>query len=131
MKWYEDMSRTIEAYQNCLKSNNTDWEEKHEEHIQELINKLPHGSGIDGKWVINYDKYEVIELGNFYHAMDENGFYVGYIDFTVKIVPSLAFGCKIKIIGNFGKRQDIKEYLRDILSYDINQEIKGEMKNEQ
>lgn len=50
----------------------------------ELLEMLPHGSGIDCKW-----RFEPIGGGvdchNSFHLMDENGYYNGFADFTVRI----------------------------------------------
>jgi hypothetical protein len=54
------------------------------EDIQDEINQLlPHGSGIDNNWVIEHQGDMLFECYNSYHAMDGNGFYCGWIDFTV------------------------------------------------
>jgi hypothetical protein len=56
--------------------------EKLEEEIKSL---LPHGSGIDCIWHVNHVKDLVFDCHNSYHAMDQNGFYCGYVDFIVRI----------------------------------------------
>jgi hypothetical protein len=55
--------------------------------------------------------------------MDENGFYEEWIDYLVIITPSLAFDLNITIRGKFGKRQDIKEYLKEIYHEALTAEI--------
>jgi hypothetical protein len=50
----------------------------------ELISLLPHGSGIDCKWTLESYGRGVI-CHNSFHLMDENGYYCGYADFSVKI----------------------------------------------
>lgn len=48
-----------------------------------LVDLLPHGSGIDCTWhVTAYADY--VECANELHAMDENGFYAGYYPFSVE-----------------------------------------------
>ena len=69
--------------------------DKQEEHVRDFLSPiLPEGSGIDCKWsiAIQYKrtgKYKVkptaIVLDNFIHAMNDNGYYDGYIPFTVRI----------------------------------------------
>lgn len=44
---------------------------------------LPHGSGIDCKWNIRQVDGLKFECDNSFHAMDANGYYCGYVDFTV------------------------------------------------
>lgn len=50
----------------------------------ELIDMLPHGSGIDCKWRVE-PFGNGVECHNSWHFMDENGYYCGYGDFSVKI----------------------------------------------
>ena len=114
---YREMAKAIDARLNCIKVNNEEWIDKHEEHIQELIDELPHGSGLNYTWELDFDKStgEKIILAMSYEAMNENGMYDGVINFTLIVKGSLMFGIDIKITGNFGKYQDIKEYLYEIL----------------
>ena len=56
---------------------------------ERLINSLPHGSGINGDWVVHItDKTLDIKVSNTYSAM-QNGMYCHNWDFTVeyKAVP--------------------------------------------
>lgn len=125
MKWYEQMARTVSAYNSCIRNDNKEWEERHKETIDELIKYLPHGSGIDNEWKIDSTKHEVLSFSNSFHAMDEQGGYCGWIDFTVKIYPSLQFGTELNILGKFGKKQGIiKDYLYEIIDIAINETIK-------
>ena len=55
--------------------------------------------------------------------MDENGYYDGWIDFRLTVTPSLAHDFNTLITGNFGKYQDIKDYLYDILTMALNTSI--------
>lgn len=68
---------------------------KQEENVKDFLRPiLPEGSGIDCKWYISVQhkrvsKYKVIPvailLDNFIHAMNENGYYDGFVPFTVRI----------------------------------------------
>ena len=63
-----------------------------------------------------------ITINSFYHVMDDNGFYDGWIDFQVIITPDLQHGIDLQIKGKFSNRkgyirkdcQDIKEMLADL-----------------
>ena len=46
---------------------------------------LPHGSGIDCDWKWNNNEDECLAFYNYWHAMDANGYYCGYIPFEVII----------------------------------------------
>lgn len=60
-------------------------EEKQDNIEKELIDILPHGSGIDFKWEFIFHKNGNITCKNGYHAMDENGYYDGVMDFKVNL----------------------------------------------
>jgi len=50
----------------------------------ELIEMLPHGSGIDCRWELN-PIGDGVNCENSFHMMNENGYYCGYAGFTVRI----------------------------------------------
>ncbi len=59
--------------------------------LEDFIDNLPHGSGIDCDWTGHMSangKY--VYFSNAYHAMNEYGYYEGYQDFTVRI-PKIDF----------------------------------------
>lgn len=51
---------------------------------KQYIESLPHGSGIDASWDCIKLGNGKVECRNSYHCMDENGFYCGWQDFTVR-----------------------------------------------
>lgn len=116
-KLYRELASRVQARSACQKTGNNEWFAKHTEFAEKLLGELPHGSGLDGTWGIDYAKShaERLVLTMQYHAMDENGFYDGWIDFSLTITPSLSMGCKLNIRGNFGKYQDVKDYLYETL----------------
>ena len=116
-KLYQALGAAVVARANCEKSHNAEWFEKWSDKIKACLGLLPHGSGLDGTWDIDYahSREDHIVLAMQYHAMDENGFYDGWIDFTLTITPSLQLGFKLSIRGNFGKYQDVKDYLYETL----------------
>lgn len=113
---YRELASTIDARLNCIKSNNTEWKERHEEKINRIIDDLPHGSGIDGTTRLDFERStgERIVITSEYHAMTETGMYDRWIDFRITLTASLRFGMDMVIAGNFGKYQDVKEYLYDV-----------------
>ena len=46
---------------------------------EKFINCLPHGSGIDCSWGYTDHKNNKITFNNSFHAMNEHGYYDGYI----------------------------------------------------
>jgi len=109
---------SLNAINNCLESGNNEWYDKHMDNITSaLLDVLPHGSGIDGDWSFDYTDKRIY-VSNSYHRMDENGYYCGWIDFTV-IIDGLhrdIWGkLDFTIKGRFGKYQDLKDYLYEII----------------
>ena len=114
---YRKIAAHNKARKRCIKLENKEWEEKHTETIEELLRELPHGSGLDGGW--SFDGWKsnsnLLIFHTVFHSINENGYYDRYIEFTLKVKADLELGLKISITGNFGKRQDIKKYLYEIL----------------
>ena len=119
MKLYQAIAMKIGA----RLSGNDEWKERHEEAIRKLTNELPHGSGIDGENEIDLGKStgEKIVIHTSFHHMNENGMYDGWTDHTLTVRPSLIHGFTMSISGP--NRNDIKEYLYETFSYDLNREI--------
>ena len=109
---------SLNAINNCLKSGNNKWYDKHMDNITSaLLDVLPHGSGIDGDWSFDYTDKRIY-VSNSYHRMDGYGYYCGWIDFT-NIIDGLhrdIWGkLDFTIKGRFGKYQDLKDYLYEII----------------
>lgn len=52
---------------------------------EKLLELLPTGNGINSDWEITEHKNGNVTAKNSFHAMDEAGFYDGYMPFTVRI----------------------------------------------
>ena len=85
---------------------------------EELLDVLPHGSGIDADWRVYRDNAEpdgtisimdVFVCVNSYHAMDEYGGYVGWLDFSLTI-PVEKSKYEMMVI----EFDECKEYLEDM-----------------
>jgi len=114
---------THQAYLNCIKSNNTDWQSKNLDKIEEtLLDALPHGCGIDYDWVFEILPNKII-CSNSYHVMNDGGYYDGFIDFVVVIKTehrTIHKQLDYKISGRFGsKYADIKDYLYQTIDYSL------------
>jgi hypothetical protein len=114
-KLYQHIASMCEARKNCIKSENKIWEERHTDNLITLQNFLPSGSGIDSGCKIDMPNSgdKAIRITSSFHNMDEHGMYDGWIDFRVVVTPSLSNDFNIDIYGQFGKHQDLKEYLAD------------------
>ena len=123
-KRYQEIASIVMAIENCRKAGNKTWEEKHEAYIREIDKALPSGSGINSGSCVDIDKSKPnrLVINSSYHYMNENGYYDGWIDYRVIITPSLAFDIDLNVIGNFGRHQDIKEYLIDVYRENLNEE---------
>ena len=110
------LASLVNAYHNCVKSNNTTWINNHEDSINEMCKLLPHGSGIDGKCQIQLENCKNDKLCFFveFHHMNNTGYYTGWTEHNIIITPSLQFGFNIKITGI--NKNDIKTYLTDVFS---------------
>jgi hypothetical protein len=122
-KLYQEMAAIIAARINCIISNNQEWITKHEDRLKELIDLLPHGSGLDGENIINLDKStsENIVIETSFHHMDENGMYDGWTEHNIIITPSLQHRFYLKITGS--NKNDIKTYLSEIFSMALNEVV--------
>jgi len=107
------LASTLQAYKNCIASNNIDWREKHLEFIESECLKLPSGSGIDNGITFDFENSSpgklIFSLG--FHHMNDNGYYEGWTDHKLVITPTFGH-FNIKITGP-NKRQ-IKDYLYDL-----------------
>jgi hypothetical protein len=125
MKMYMKLVKTIDAYKRCVANGNEEWELIHKQTIDDIINSLPHGSGIDGITTVNFDKCsdKMIWLNSSYHAMDEYGMYDRWIDFSIVITASLLFGFDLHVYGRFGKYSDAKDWIMDVFGQDFEKEV--------
>ena len=126
----QEISSAFDAYNNCVKSENTEWEYNHEQKIKSLIKEyLPRGSGIDCDVKLDFDmssKDRLIFYSSF-HCMDEYGGYDGWIDFRVIVKPSFS-GIDLDVKGRFserhGKYSFIQEGIADEFYWGLNSEVK-------
>lgn len=129
-KLYVLLAGACAARLRCKEKNNSGWFDKWEESIETLVRKhMPSGSGVDSGVKFNFDKStgEKLVFDSGFHAMDENGFYERWINFSVTVKPSLQFGFTLNIVGNFGRRQEIKEYLHGVFSDSLGEVVSEEV----
>ena len=101
------------AQENCRKSGNGEWLDKHSDHLERLADNLPSGSGIDsGTKVLLLSPTKAIFQAD-YHHMNDAGYYDGWSKHTVTVTPTF-LGLNIKISGR--DRNQIKDYLHDCFS---------------
>jgi hypothetical protein len=122
-KLYQEIAVIIAARINCIKSNNQEWITKHGDRLKELVDLLPHGSGIDGETSIDFEEStgEKVIIDMSFHHMDESGIYDGWTSHEIKILPSLQHGFILKISGE--NKNDIKTYLYNIFAMALNEVV--------
>ena len=111
----QKLASIIQAYKNCIKSGNKEWEQNHLEYIEAEQKKLPHGSGIDGKCEFDIENCTPTKIVIYleYHHMNEDG-YCGWTEHNLIITPTFG-SCRVSITGK--NKNDIKDYLRDTFEY--------------
>ncbi len=90
--------------------------------INRLINRLPHGSGIDSDWELTTLQNGKVRCENFFHAMDEHGGYVGYMPFSFTVVLVYSVGGYVLVVSNIRCNENrLKAFygLRDYLTETI------------
>lgn len=111
----EQLARKFEAYKNCVQSKNEEWEEKHQSTINEILERLPHGSGLDNgvrfDW-IDSKPDRLIFVFEYHHMKD--GYYVKWTNHKLVITPSFQSGLKLHITGD--NYNEIKDYLYDLFN---------------
>jgi hypothetical protein len=110
----KELAGKFHAYLNCVKSNNLEWKEKHQDSIESMLENLPHGSGLDAGVKFDWDNSspEKLIFTTSFHHMDDHGVYDGWTDHKVIVTPSFYFGIRVNITGR--DRNEIKEYLADL-----------------
>ena len=92
-----------------------------------LLEKLPHGSGIDCKWEFEWLKNGKLLAKNSYHCMNDNGYYVGFADFTVIFQKPITDSSLFDLVFNgkqaqrYNERLYLREYLEEAIYYAVTQ----------
>lgn len=126
---YKAIIGAVIARSNCEKMGNHEWFERHSERIEKLVkDHMSGGSGIDSGTTIDLDKCKVNRLvfGSSYHMMNENGFYCGWVDFTVTVTGSLLNDFDLNIKGPFSRfkaADGLSDYLYDVFDIELRQMI--------
>lgn len=119
---YSELAKAVSAYQTCREKGNTEWANRHEDVIDLLVSMLPSGSGFDSGTKIHKDRSHRNKLvfdADFHH-MDDNGYYAGWTEHVVTVIPSFD-GFDLRISGR--NRNDIKEYISEQFHYALMQDV--------
>lgn len=123
---YSELATAIVARDNCKKSNNLEWLDRWTEHIDNLVDMLPSGSGFDNGTKLNEDRSHTCKLvfETSFHHMSDSGMYDGWTEHTVTVTPTFGAGSMdIRVSGR--NRNDIKEYIADSFYQALTTEVKG------
>lgn len=90
--------------------------------IQDWLDRvLPHGSGINCDWCFDWQQNGKVTASNAYHCMDDNGFYCGYADFTIKLdlakPEDFTLHFNGKLAAKLNARHMLREYLEETIHY--------------
>lgn len=124
MKTYQRIALALAAMENCQKSGNVEWHERHKATIEQIVeNNFPSGSGFDSGTQFDFDasNQERLVFNTSFHHMDGNGYYDGWTEHTVTVKPSLAFGTMLKISGR--NRNEIKDEISEMFDIALNAEV--------
>ena len=125
---YKLLASKINAIENCRKSGNTEWQDKHTESVCKLVNEyMPHGSGIDsgvrmhrpGKYGSKSNK---IMFSFDYHHM-RDGFYTHWSSHTLTITPSLVNDFDMRITKDGERDCSFMDYLYQTFQYALSEEV--------
>jgi len=90
--------------------------------VQELAEYLTEnvrGSGIDAEWKFMHAPKDWIIIRNSYHVMNENGYYEGWQDFSVKL-PVNGDVTNFKLLFHntdyLGRKHQLRDYLEETIS---------------
>lgn len=120
---YREIAARIVARANCEQSGNNEWRSRHSDWLAYAERELlPSGSGIDCGTKIDLDRStgRRIVLTMSFHHMNENGFYDGWTEHTVTIVPAFD-GIDLVVGGR--DRNGVKEYLADTYYHCLKSQI--------
>lgn len=115
---YQQLAKNVQWYHSTINSPyHKKWNEVAETNINELIDMLPSGSGIDSGVSIDLENSteNKIVLYCEYHHMNDAGYYDGWTSHTIRLIPDMINGFSMSISGK--NRNSIKDYLYELFDY--------------
>ena len=115
--WIAEVSEWAERAEN---NPNAQWGGIARTRLEQLVNMLPSGSGIDrGTKLVSASATKIVLECSFHH-MDEHGYYDGWTEHRITVRPTFD-SLDIHISGR--NRNDIKEYLHEIYALALAENI--------
>jgi len=132
MKRYAWIAMKLQAIENCFKTDNNEWFNRHSDELEsDLKETAPSGSGFDNGTELDYTKSrkKKIETGSIshlvfntaFHHMNEDGYYTRWTYHTVIVTPTFE-GINIRVTGR--DHNMIKDYIADVFGQWLNIEVK-------
>lgn len=114
------IAETAEWSERAENSPNAQWGPIARKRLDQLVNMLPSGSGIDcGTKLVSASATKIVLECSFHH-MDEHGYYDGWTEHRITIRPTFD-SMDISISGR--NRNGIREYLHEIYSLALSEKI--------
>ena len=124
MKAYKKIAGYITAMENNIKSKNDKWYSIHRNAVETIMNNhSPRGSGFDSGTEIDFDasKPNKLVFYTHFHHMNENGYYDGWTDHSIIVIPDLVCDFDISVSGS--NKNEINDYIAEIFEFFLNKEI--------
>ena len=115
--WIAEVSEWAERAEN---NPNAQWGGIARTRLEQLVNMLPSGSGIDcGTNLVSASATKIVLECSFHH-MDEHGYYDGWTKHRITVRPTFD-SIDISVSGR--NRNDIKEYLHEVYALALSEKI--------
>jgi hypothetical protein len=110
------------AVDNCAKSGNSEWEQKHLDAIRSHLASAPSGGGFDCGTEIDLTRStpQRLVFTTAFHHMDDDGYYDDWSNHEVIVKPCLWSGFSLRITGR--NRNEIKDYIHETFSQWLGEE---------
>lgn len=96
--------------------------EDHLDAMREFVeNTAPSGSGFDSGIELEKAGGDKVVFSTAFHHMNDVGYYIGWTEHKVKVIPSLYNQYNLKISGH--NKNDIKEYISDVFTNYLDTDI--------
>lgn len=106
------IASTLKAIENCKKSGNFIWLEKHRRAIRCVVEeRLPNGGGFDTRIELPACQDNKLVFDVSYHHLDAHGSYNGRTYHQVIATADFVYGMLIRVTGQ--NYNDIKDYIGD------------------
>lgn len=105
------MVQAQEALNNSTKTGGLEWAERWKERLDQLLDLLPSGSGIDNGTIVIALTANALILSCEFHHMNDAGTYDGWTKHRLTFRPRLDGYLDVRVTGR--NRGDIKDYLAD------------------